>query len=257
MLIGDKDAVINALTSSHEFHMSKYDAQEEILNLGLGKDLDYQLKSLHEKELARNRGRVLEIINFVNRCLEEIQQAEDSFTYSRKFFNEFLAEILEMSEYLSSALDKENLQQGLASKQMPKSISNKMIETANPVKSTRSALGVVNVNTPKTISSGIKEKSNINKIKKNALFTKQIQVSKSNFELEPPVAVPDSIIEFAKSGQIYYNEEEEAESIEIHLPEISDLELKNSIAYNFERHLQADPFLPVPHFHNSPLMFAV
>ena len=69
--------MVNSLTASHEFHMSKYDAQEETLVTGVAKDLDAQIQRIHKQELARNRSRTIEIIQYVDKCLQEIDQAEE------------------------------------------------------------------------------------------------------------------------------------------------------------------------------------
>ena len=76
-MIGDKDGVVNSLTASHEFHMSKYDGQEDVLATGVAKDLEKQIAKMHEQELKRNRNRVLEIIRFVETSLQEIDLAEE------------------------------------------------------------------------------------------------------------------------------------------------------------------------------------
>jgi hypothetical protein len=76
-LLADKDALINMMGNSHDFHMSRYDQQEEILVTGVNQEMEQMAQMTHANELNRNRSRVIEIASFVDRCFMEINHAED------------------------------------------------------------------------------------------------------------------------------------------------------------------------------------
>ncbi len=78
------------LSSSHDFHMSRFDqqvrykyiykrlfVQEEILVTGINQEMEKIVQMTHADELQRNRNRVIEITAFVERCYKEIEHAED------------------------------------------------------------------------------------------------------------------------------------------------------------------------------------
>jgi hypothetical protein len=74
----DKDAVANHLTGSHDYHLSRIDAQEETFLTGLTKDLDLLVAQAHAYERKRHRSRLREVVLFQERCLIEVEQAEES-----------------------------------------------------------------------------------------------------------------------------------------------------------------------------------
>ncbi|KAI9179347.1 hypothetical protein H9P43_004666 [Blastocladiella emersonii ATCC 22665] len=77
-LLRDKDAVNNHLTTSHDYHLSKIDAQEEAFSSGLAKSTDAIVGKVHQYEIDRNRDRLREIVMFTERCHQEIELAEEN-----------------------------------------------------------------------------------------------------------------------------------------------------------------------------------
>ncbi|KAI9221018.1 hypothetical protein BC828DRAFT_382162 [Blastocladiella britannica] len=77
-LLRDKDAIVNHLTGSHDYHLSKIDSLEETFNSGLARSLDTVVSQVHEFEVQRNRARLREIALFSERTLHEIDLAEEN-----------------------------------------------------------------------------------------------------------------------------------------------------------------------------------
>ncbi|KAI9094323.1 hypothetical protein DFS34DRAFT_243321 [Phlyctochytrium arcticum] len=77
-IMNDKDALMNAINSSHDFRLGKFDHQEDVLATGVAKDLEKVIQAAHDRELARDRDRVCEIIAFLDRCNSEIELAEEN-----------------------------------------------------------------------------------------------------------------------------------------------------------------------------------
>jgi len=77
-LIGDKEIILNALNATHDFHLLKFDQQEDGLNSGCNKELEDEIQRVHNEETQRNRKRVMEVITYVERLYFEIEQAEDN-----------------------------------------------------------------------------------------------------------------------------------------------------------------------------------
>ncbi|KAJ1503426.1 Dynein regulatory complex subunit 3 [Coelomomyces lativittatus] len=76
-LLRDKDGVVNHITGSHEFRISKIDAQEEIFITGISEELEKTISKVQLEELKRDRSRIKEIILFHERCLQECDMAEE------------------------------------------------------------------------------------------------------------------------------------------------------------------------------------
>ncbi|KAJ3415179.1 Dynein regulatory complex subunit 3 [Chytridiales sp. JEL 0842] len=74
----DKDTLVNAVNGSHDFHLGKFDHQEDALVSGIAKDLETLTQKNHEDEIQRNRDRICEVIAFIDRCNAEIEQAEEN-----------------------------------------------------------------------------------------------------------------------------------------------------------------------------------
>jgi len=77
-LISDKEVILNSLNATHDFHLLKFDQQEDGLSSGCNKELEDEIQRVHNEETQRNRKRVIEIITYVERLYYEIEQAEDS-----------------------------------------------------------------------------------------------------------------------------------------------------------------------------------
>ncbi len=76
--MSDKDVLMNALNSSHDFRLMKLDVQEDGLMTGIAKDLETIVKQHHKEEVKRNRDRVGEIIAFIEKCYVDIDLAEEN-----------------------------------------------------------------------------------------------------------------------------------------------------------------------------------
>ncbi|KAI9002253.1 hypothetical protein BC832DRAFT_560967 [Gaertneriomyces semiglobifer] len=76
-LINDKDALVNAINSTHDFRLGKFDHQEDILVSGVAKNQELVFQREHEREIARNRERICEIVGFLERCQSEIEGVEE------------------------------------------------------------------------------------------------------------------------------------------------------------------------------------
>ncbi|KAJ3221775.1 Dynein regulatory complex subunit 3, partial [Clydaea vesicula] len=77
-LLSDKDALLNTVNQSHDFRLSKFDHQEDILVTGVAKVNELVLNKTHDTEVQRNRNRLCEIITFLEKCNAEIEQLEES-----------------------------------------------------------------------------------------------------------------------------------------------------------------------------------
>ncbi|KAJ3296348.1 Dynein regulatory complex subunit 3, partial [Blyttiomyces sp. JEL0837] len=77
-VLSDKDTLVNAINGSHDFHLSKFDHQEDNLVSGINKVLETLTQKLHDDEIQRNRDRICEIITFIDRCNAEIDLAEEN-----------------------------------------------------------------------------------------------------------------------------------------------------------------------------------
>ena len=69
---------MNAINSSHDFRLGKFDHQEDTLVTGISKTLEKTIQTAHDKEITRNRDRICEIIAFLDKCSSEIEGAEES-----------------------------------------------------------------------------------------------------------------------------------------------------------------------------------
>jgi hypothetical protein len=76
--MSDKDVLMNALNSAHDFRLLKLDHQEDALMTGVAKDLETVIKSTQKEEVKRNRDRVGEIIAFIDKCNADIDLAEEN-----------------------------------------------------------------------------------------------------------------------------------------------------------------------------------
>ncbi|KAJ3191999.1 Dynein regulatory complex subunit 3 [Irineochytrium annulatum] len=77
-IMGDKDVLVNAINSSHDFHLSQFDRQEDGLVSGISKDLETIVQRIHDDEIKRNRDRICEIIAFLDKSNSEIELAEEN-----------------------------------------------------------------------------------------------------------------------------------------------------------------------------------
>ncbi|KAJ3262588.1 Dynein regulatory complex subunit 3 [Boothiomyces macroporosus] len=77
-IMSDKDVLMNAVNSSHDFRMFKLDQQEDGLVTGLAKDLESIVKDMYAKEIKRNRDRVSEILALLDKTNAEIDFAEEN-----------------------------------------------------------------------------------------------------------------------------------------------------------------------------------
>ncbi|KAJ3020829.1 Dynein regulatory complex subunit 3 [Thoreauomyces humboldtii] len=77
-IIGDKDVLVNAINSSHDFRLGKFDHQEDTLVTGVARDLETIIQKTHELEVTRNRDRVCEIIAFLDKSSADIDVAEEN-----------------------------------------------------------------------------------------------------------------------------------------------------------------------------------
>ncbi|OUM58939.1 hypothetical protein PIROE2DRAFT_64091 [Piromyces sp. E2] len=77
-LLSDKEIILNSLNATHDFHLLKFDQQEDGLSSGCNKELEDEIQRTHNEETQRNRKRVIEIITYVERLYYEIEQAEDN-----------------------------------------------------------------------------------------------------------------------------------------------------------------------------------
>ncbi|KAI8830849.1 hypothetical protein BC829DRAFT_426505 [Chytridium lagenaria] len=77
-IMSDKDTLVNSINSSHDYHLSQFDRQEDSLVSGVAKDLELLVQKLHDDEVRRNRDRICEIIAFLDKCTAEIEQAEEN-----------------------------------------------------------------------------------------------------------------------------------------------------------------------------------
>ncbi|KAJ3321556.1 Dynein regulatory complex subunit 3 [Boothiomyces sp. JEL0866] len=77
-IMSDKDVLMNAVNSSHDFRMLKLDQQEDGLVTGLAKDLESIVKDMYSNEIKRNRDRVSEILALLDKSNAEIDFAEEN-----------------------------------------------------------------------------------------------------------------------------------------------------------------------------------
>ncbi|KAH6601697.1 hypothetical protein BASA61_001901 [Batrachochytrium salamandrivorans] len=77
-IMGDKDALMNAINASHDFRLGKLDHQEDELVTGVIKDQEQAIKKAHDDEVRRDRERISEIIIFLDKTYQEIDFAEEN-----------------------------------------------------------------------------------------------------------------------------------------------------------------------------------
>lgn len=77
-LVSDKDTILNSITGSKDYRVSKLDAQEDVLSSGLAKDSDSIISKVQQDEVKRNRSRVAEILAFIDRCNLEIDNLDEA-----------------------------------------------------------------------------------------------------------------------------------------------------------------------------------
>jgi hypothetical protein len=76
--MSDKDVLMNAVNSSHDFRMMKLDQQEDLLSSGVAKDQETTIRDCIKAEVKRNRDRVTEIIAFCDKNYSDIDLAEEN-----------------------------------------------------------------------------------------------------------------------------------------------------------------------------------
>jgi hypothetical protein len=77
-MMNDRDVLMNAIASSHDFRIAKIDFQEDGLVTGIAHDQDTVVKKVQMDEMKRNRDRVGEIIAILDKTYAEIEAAEDN-----------------------------------------------------------------------------------------------------------------------------------------------------------------------------------
>jgi len=78
-VLSDKDVLLNAVNSSHDFRLGRLDHQEDCLVSGAVKSLESVLSSVHDGEVSRSRARLSEIIVMLDKCNAEIEGIEAAF----------------------------------------------------------------------------------------------------------------------------------------------------------------------------------
>jgi hypothetical protein len=76
--MSDRDVLSNLLSSSHDFRISQLDSQEDRFTNSVAMDQDDVIKTMQQLEIKRNRDRITEIIAFLEKSSNEIEQAEDN-----------------------------------------------------------------------------------------------------------------------------------------------------------------------------------
>jgi hypothetical protein len=76
--MGDRDVLMNAISASHEFRISKVDAQEDLLSTGLAQNQEFVISKNQSDEITRNRERVSEIIMMLEKVNSDIENAEEN-----------------------------------------------------------------------------------------------------------------------------------------------------------------------------------
>ncbi|XP_052068480.1 dynein regulatory complex subunit 3-like [Mytilus californianus] len=77
MLFVDKDTIINAISTSHDYHLLKIDNKEEDMMTRLNNWMKGLLEKIHEEEeIQRNRLRVVEINHLIDHLRDEIDNLE-------------------------------------------------------------------------------------------------------------------------------------------------------------------------------------
>ena len=73
----DKDTIINAVTSSHDVHLLKIDNREDEVVTRINQWMSSMIDEIHEtQEIQRNRGRIVEIQNFIDQQRDDLEQLE-------------------------------------------------------------------------------------------------------------------------------------------------------------------------------------
>lgn len=76
-LFVDKDTIINAISTSHDYHLLKIDNKEEDMTTRINNWMKGLLEKIYEEEeIQRNRLRVVEINHLVDHLGEEIDNVE-------------------------------------------------------------------------------------------------------------------------------------------------------------------------------------
>lgn len=76
-ILNDRDALNNAINGSHDIHIGKLLAQEDVMReQSLAKIADV-IKSAKDREWARNRARIAEVLNIKEKHLSEISKVRD------------------------------------------------------------------------------------------------------------------------------------------------------------------------------------
>lgn len=76
-LFVDKDTIINAISTSHDYHLLKIDNKEEDMTTRINNWMKGLLEKIYEEEeIQRNRLRVVEINHLVDHLRDEIDNLE-------------------------------------------------------------------------------------------------------------------------------------------------------------------------------------
>lgn len=85
-ILNDRDALNNAINGSHDIHIGKLLAQEDVMReQSLAKIADV-VKRARDREWTRNRARVAEIITLKEKHLGEINKVRDELTSDDEFY---------------------------------------------------------------------------------------------------------------------------------------------------------------------------
>lgn len=69
-LLTDKDVLINAVNTSHDYRLGRIDVQEDYLLSGSAKNTESVILKTHEMEVTRSRSRICEILTMVRELLD-------------------------------------------------------------------------------------------------------------------------------------------------------------------------------------------
>jgi hypothetical protein len=75
----DKELMLSTVNASHEFRMSRLDALEDALMSGTSKESESILNQVYQKEIERNRNRIIHFLQFEKKMNEEIAAIEEMY----------------------------------------------------------------------------------------------------------------------------------------------------------------------------------
>lgn len=69
----DKDTLVSALNTSHDTHLLVVDNKEDVMAQRANKDLNIILSDIQSSEHARNRKKVAEIVQYIEKEKAEVK----------------------------------------------------------------------------------------------------------------------------------------------------------------------------------------